>query len=70
MRERERPLYPSSCYAIPENSALMPSPVYKKLTPLLFIGADVAEFDETDPSTHIQFIGEEVRFFIVFFINE
>ena len=69
VREKERTLYPSSCYAIPDTSALVSSPVYKKLTPLLFVGVDVAEFNEADPSTNIDYIGEEVRFSFILSIS-
>ena len=61
MRGYDKPLYPSRCYAVPETSAFNFSPYPEKNLPILFIGVDVAEFNETDPSTRLLYTGEEVH---------
>lgn len=60
IRDYGKPLYPSECYAIPEVGALDTTSVVNRAKPILFIGTDVATFDESDPPKLYNFEGTKV----------
>ena len=51
VREFGRTIYPSNAYEIPEKECIAQPGAYYKSNPLVFVGVDIVEFDERDPST-------------------
>ena len=45
------PLYPSYAYDIPEKGCISHSGMSFKSDPIQFVGVDIVEFDENDPTT-------------------
>lgn len=65
IRDKDKVLYPSSCYAVPEKSAFFNQAAIDRSYPIQFIGVNVANFDENDQTTRLSDQGEIVCYFLI-----